>query len=198
MCGCGGARNVPAFVAGHGVDCNRIDGRKEKFVFKIGEYVVCGNKGVCRVEDITTLDITGVDKERKYYILKPKYISGSTVYVPVDSSGESMRKVLQPEEAKDLIGHIPDIPLLTFTDDKLSEQAYKECMKSNNCEELVKVIKTIYLRKQKRIQAGRKVTAVDAKYFHLAEESLYGELAVSLDMSRDEVEAYIAGEIDGR
>ena len=107
-------------------------------------------------------------------------------------------KVLQPEEAKKLIGHIPDIPLLTFTDDKLSEQAYKECMKSNDCEELVKIIKTIYLRKQKRIQAGRKVTAVDAKYIHLAEESLYGELAVSLDMSRDEVEAYVVGEIGGR
>ncbi len=166
-------------------------------MFKIGEYVVCGNKGVCRVEDITTLDITGVDKERKYYILKPKYVSASTVYIPVDSS-ESMRKVLQAEEAKKLIGHIPDIPLLTFTDDKLSEQAYKECMKSNDCEELVKMIKTIYLRKQKRIQAGRKVTAVDAKYIHLAEESLYGELAVSLDMSRDEVEAYVAGEIGGR
>lgn len=42
------------------------------------------------------------------------------------------------------------------------------------------------------------MTAVDAKYIHLAEESLYGELAVSLDMSRDEVEAYIAGEISGR
>ena len=167
-------------------------------MFEIGEYVICGNKGVCRVEDITTLDITGVDKERKYYILKPKYISGSTVYIPVDSSKESMRKVLKPEEAKKLINQIPDIPLLTFTDDKLSEQAYKECMKSNSCEELVKVIKTIYIRKQRRIQAGRKITAVDAKYFHLAEESLYGELAVSLGISRDEVEAYIAGEIGGK
>lgn len=164
-------------------------------MFEIGEYVICGNKGVCRVEDITTLDISGVDKERKYYILKPKYVSGSTVYVPVDSSRESMRKILQPEEARSLISQIPEIPLLTFTDDKLSEQAYKECIKANSCEALVKVIKTIYIRKQKRIQAGRKVTAVDAKYFHLAEESLYGELAVSLGIERDEVEAYIAGEI---
>ena len=167
-------------------------------MFEIGEYVICGNKGVCRVEDITTLDIAGVDKKRKYYILKPKYISGSTVYVPVDSPKESMRKVLQPEEAKQLISNIPDIPLLTFTDDKLSEQAYKECMKSNSCEELVKIIKTIYIRKQKRIQAGRKITAIDAKYFHMAEESLYGELAVSLGIDRDEVEAYIAGEINGK
>ena len=165
-------------------------------MFSVGEYVICGNKGVCRVEDITTLDIMGVNKERKYYILKPVYVSGSTVYIPVDTSKESMRKVLQPEEAKNLINHIPEIPLLTFADDKLSEQAYKECMRSNNCEELVRIIKTIYIRRQKRIQAGRKVTAVDAKYFHLAEESLYGELAVSLGIARDEVETFIRNEID--
>lgn len=167
-------------------------------MFEIGEYVVCGNKGVCSVEDITTLDISGVDKERKYYILKPKYQAGSTVYVPVDSSGESMRRVLQREEARKLIHQIPEIPLLVITNEKLSEQTYKECMRKNCCEDWVKIIKTIYLRKQKRIQAGRKVTAVDAKYFHLAEESLYGELAVALDMNREDVEAYITGEIDGR
>ena len=166
-------------------------------VFEIGEFVACGNKGVCVVENITTLDISGVDKERKYYILKPKYQAGSTVYVPVDSARESMRRVLSREEAQKLIDAIPDLPLIDITNDKLSEQTYKECMKTNRCEEWVRIIKTIYLRRQKRIQAGRKVTAVDAKYFHLAEESLYGELAVALDMNREDVEAYIAGEIEG-
>lgn len=167
-------------------------------MFQIGEFVVCGNKGVCVVENITTLEISGVDKERKYYILKPKYQAGSTVYVPVDSPKESMRRVLSREEAQKLIGSIPGIPLINITNDKLSEQTYKEYMRTNSCEELVSIIKTIYLRKQKRLQAGRKVTAVDAKYFHMAEESLYGELAVALDMNREEVEAYIAGEIDGK
>lgn len=161
------------------------------FVFETGEYVVCGNKGVCVVEKITTLDISGVDKERKYYILKPIYQSGSTVYVPVDSPKESMRRVLKQEEARELIDAIPDIPLLTITNDKLSEQIYRECLKTGNCREWVRIIKTIYLRKQKRIQAGRKVTAVDSKYFHIAEESLCGELAVALGMSRDTVEDYI-------
>ena len=167
-------------------------------MFAIGEYVVCGNKGVCVVENITRLDISGVDKEREYYILKPLYLAGSTVYVPVDSPKESMRRVLKKEEAQKLIQTIPRIPLIDITNEKLSEQAYRECMRTNSCEDWVRIIKTIYLRKQKRIQAGRKVTAVDAKYFHLAEESLYGELAVALDMSRDAVEAYITGEIDGK
>lgn len=159
---------------------------------------MCGNKGVCVVEQITTLDISGVDKEREYYILKPLYLAGSTVYVPVDSSKESMRRILSREEAQQLIERIPQIPLIDITNEKLSEQTYRECMKTGSCEEWVRIIKTIYLRRQKRLQAGRKVTAVDAKYFQLAEERLYGELAVALELSRDAVETYITGEIDGK
>lgn len=165
-------------------------------MFKKGEYVVCGNKGVCLVEDITTLNISGVDKAREYYILKPLYMSGSTVYVPVDATNESIRRVLSKDEAEALIKGIPSIPMITGVNDKLLEQEYRGCMKSNNCEEWIKIIKTIYLRKQKRIEAGRKVTAVDAKYFRLAEESLYGELAVALDMPKEEVESYITGEME--
>lgn len=167
-------------------------------MFGIGDYVICGNRGVCAVENITTLDISGVDREREYYILKPLYMPGSTVYIPVDSPRESMRKVLEKEEAEELIRTIPEIPLLAITNDKLSEQAYKDCLKSNECTDLVRVIKTIYIRKQKRIKAGRKVTAVDAKYFHMAEDNLYGELAVALNISRKEVEDYIVGVIDGK
>lgn len=165
-------------------------------MFGKGEYVVVGNKGVCAVEDITTLNISGVDKEREYYILKPVYMSGSTVYVPVDTANESMRRVLTKEEAKQLIDGIPEIPLITIANDKLLEQEYRGCMKSNCCEEWIKIIKTIYLRKQKRMEAGRKVTAVDAKYFRIAEDNLYGELAVVLNIPRNEVQEYITSEID--
>ncbi|MCM1189881.1 MAG: CarD family transcriptional regulator [bacterium] len=159
---------------------------------------MCGNKGVCAVEDITTLNISGVDKERVYYILKPKYQAGSTVYVPVDTSRESMRRVMKKEEAEQLIAAIPGIPLLTITNEKLSEQTYRECLKTGSCEEWVRIIKTIYLRKKKRLQAGRKVTAVDAKYFRMAEDSLYGELAVALGRNRGEMEEYITGELEGK
>ncbi len=179
-----------------GTDAAGRQAERRLFVFEIGEYVVCGNKGVCVVEDVTKLNISDVDKEREYYILKPLYMAGSTVYVPVDSSEKSMRRVLKRDEAQELIKGIPDIPLLVITNEKLSEQMYRECIKTNDCQELIKIIKTIYMRKQKRIQAGRKVTAVDAKYFHMAEDSLYGELAVALEMPKDEVESYITREMN--
>nr|WP_296438113.1 CarD family transcriptional regulator [uncultured Acetatifactor sp.] len=167
-------------------------------MFQVGDYVICSNKGVCEVENITALNISGVDKEKQYYILKPLYSAGSTVYVPVESQKEPMmRKVLERTEAERLIGTIPEIPLLSIPNDKMTEQTYKNCMKSNDCQELVKLLKTINLRRQKRIQAGRKVTAVDAKYWHLAEENLYGELAVALDMSREEVGGCVMAAVNG-
>lgn len=164
-------------------------------MYQKGEYVVVGNKGVCVIDNITTLDMSGVDKEREYYILKPVYVPGSTVYVPIDSA-ESMRRVLTKEEVNNLIREIPQIPLIDIENDKLLEQEYKGCMKANSCEEWVRIIKTIYLRKQKRLELGRKVTAVDTKYYRIAEDNLYGELAVVLNISKTEVESYITGEID--
>lgn len=165
-------------------------------MFKKGEYVVSGNKGVCIVEDITPLNISGVDKEREYYILKPVYMTGSTIYVPVDTADGSLRRVLSREEADRLIRGIPEIPLITISNDKLLEQEYRGCMRTNDCAEWIRIIKTIYLRKQKRIAAGRKVTALDAKYYRLAEDNLYGELAISLQLPRGEVESYITREME--
>ena len=165
-------------------------------MFQKGENVVCGNKGVCRVEDITTLNISGVDKKREYYILIPLYMTASTVYIPVDAAEMSLRSVLTREAAEELVQSIQDIPLINITNDKMLEQAYKNCLKTNSCEEWIRIIKTIYLRRQKRLEAGRKCTAVDTKYFRIAEDCLYGELAVSLGMPRESVESYITGEID--
>ena len=72
-------------------------------MFEIGEYVVCGNNGVCLIQEITTLRMSGVDQNRKYYILKPVYSAGSTIYVPVDALQSSMRRILSKEEATVLL-----------------------------------------------------------------------------------------------
>lgn len=157
-------------------------------MYKTGELVVCGSKGVCSVEDITTLNISGIDKEREYYILKPRYMAASTVYVPVDNAEKSLRKVLTPCEAEALIDSIPDLPLITFVSEKLLEQEYKNCLKTDKSEQWARLIKTIYDRMRKRTQAGRKATAIDARYLKIAQDCLYGELAAALACSRDEVE----------
>lgn len=165
-------------------------------MFVNGDYVVCGNNGVCKVENITTLDISGVDKNRKYYLLKPVFLSGSTVYMPVDKAEDTMRKAMNREEALAFIKAIPNASLIPLADEKTLERTYKEYIHQNSCEGWLKLIKTIYLRKEKRISKGYKVTAVDSRYFKLAEDFLYGELSIALDMTKDEVRDYIIETMD--
>ena len=53
-------------------------------MYEIGQLIVYGNEGVCRVEEIGTPKISGVDKHRDYYTLAPIYREGK-VFTPVDS-----------------------------------------------------------------------------------------------------------------
>lgn len=137
------------------------------------------------------MNIPGVDKTREYYILKPLYMASSTIYLPVDTAESTMRSVMSEKEVQELIKRIPQIPLITITNDKLLEQEYKNCLRTDSCEEWIRIIKTITIRKKKRLEAGRKVTAVDARYIRIAQDCLYGEFAVALQMPREGVEDYI-------
>ncbi len=114
----------------------------------------------------------------------------------MDTAETALRHALSKDEADSLIRSIPDIPLIPLTDEKTLEKTYKEYMRSNNCKAWVQLIKTIYLRKERRLMKGYKVTALDNRYFNLAETSLYGELSIALGKPRDEVKSYISSCID--
>ena len=107
-------------------------------MFAIGDYVISGSNGICLVQDITTLNISGVDKNRKYYLLKPVFASGSTVYVPLDTADTTMRKALSKEEALSVIKSIPQIPFIPLADEKTLERTYKEYIRQNSCEGWIK------------------------------------------------------------
>ena len=57
------------------------------------------------------------------------------------------------------------------------------------------LIKTIYIRKQERL-LEKKITATDDKYFHIAEEKLYGELAIALSMTKDEAKEFVVSRVN--
>ncbi len=164
-------------------------------MFEIGEYIVYGNTGVCKVEEVKKMPVPGTKNERLYYTLEPVYDKGCRLFTPVDNQKVKMRPVLTIKEADELIGRIKEIDTLWIKDEKSREQMYKDAIRTCNCEELVKIIKTLYLRKKARLAAGKKVTSSDAKYLHLAEESLYGELSLVMGIPKKEMEAFIYSKV---
>lgn len=160
-------------------------------IFEKGIYVLCGSHGVCRIDEITKMDLSGTGEERIYYVLSQLYTCGSRLYIPVDNQKVLMRPLLSEGEAKELIKKIPEIEELWIPNEKEREQTYKAALQTCDCEEVVKIIKTLYIRKRSRLESGKKITAVDMKYLRLAEEQLYGELAVVLAIERSKVENYL-------
>lgn len=163
-------------------------------MFKVGDNIIHGGSGACRVENVGALN-TGV-KGRIYYTLVPYYIKGSSVYTPVDSEKVIMRPVMTKDEIMDLINDIKNIDTLWVKDEKKREEIYKKAIRSCDARELVKIIKTIYLRRKSRIEEGKKMTYSDEKYFRLAEDNLYGEVAVALSMTKEEAKAFVEQKVE--
>lgn len=165
-------------------------------MFERGDYVVYGTKGVCRVGEITELDMKGTDEGRLYYVLHPCFQKGSTVFTPVGSGKTLMRAVMSREEAEALVDNILEIEALWEKNDKERERQYKEAIKSGDPREWIRIIKTSYLRGQERLAQGKKATTIDERFFHEAEERLYEELSVALEKPKETIRAYISERIE--
>ncbi|MCM1143889.1 MAG: CarD family transcriptional regulator [Blautia sp.] len=164
-------------------------------MFEVGEFIMCGGHGVCRVTAVTGNPIDKLDKEKKYYILEPVFEKGSTIYTPVDNEKIVMRRIMNEKDAKKLIGEIPDIETVWIKEEKTREQMYKEAIKTYDSQSLVQIIKTLYLRKQDRMQKGKKVLSSDEHYLKKAEELLYSEMSLALSIPKESVEEYIFNRI---
>ncbi|MDD2959527.1 MAG: CarD family transcriptional regulator [Lachnospiraceae bacterium] len=161
-------------------------------MFKSGQYIYYANSGLCKVEEVTHLKVSGADRNRLYYRLTPMNSQGGTIYTPVDNQKVPMREILNEKQAEELIDSIPQIEELWIPEEKQREQSYKTALQSSDCRSWIRIIKTLYLRKQSRISQGRKITSTDERYLSSAEEKLYGELAVALGRKKSEMEQYIA------
>lgn len=157
--------------------------------YQKNDYVIYGGNGVCIVEDICTMDGSGLDDSRVYYRLKPLYEKGSMVYAPVDNLKSTLRELLSESEIHNLMEEFPDIEPITFQNEKSIEMEYRNVLQSYKSRELMRVMKTAFMRMRKRQRENKKVVLVDEKYFHKSKELLFGEWAVILNSSKEDVES---------
>ena len=80
-----------------------------------------------------------------------------------------IRHIISKESAEKLINNIPNIELLKNIDDKNIENIYKNLIHNGTQEDLIKIIKTSYLRNQDRMNNKKKISDKDSNYFNKAE-----------------------------
>lgn len=152
-------------------------------MYKIDDYVVY-KREVCKVKEIKEKYFKGID----YYSLVPVSDESLKIDVPVNSN--LLRDLITKAEIDELILKIPDIQVIK-SDSRLIENEYKVLLASEKYEDLIRIIKTTYLRNKNRLDHHKRTGDKDNYYFLKAEGYLFGEFAVVLNKSLDETKEYV-------
>jgi CarD family transcriptional regulator len=160
------------------------------FMFKIKDYVLYASTGACQILDIRK-ERNYNGNEIEYYIMQPAFTRNITIKVPVDHPKIPMRKVISKEAVTSLIASMPEKETYWIPECRQRSEAYKAALRTGDCQEWIRLIKTIYLEKQEKSAAGKKLLKTDQDIMKAAEKLLYEEFALALGIHPDEVIGYI-------
>ena len=164
-------------------------------MFNIDDYIMYGKTGVCKVVDITNEKFINGEK-RKYYILSPIYNNDTVIKIPLDNDKVPMRKVISKGDMTALINDIPNMEILWIDDEKKRIAQFETMLKSGQCEELIKLIKSIKFSKKYARSIGKKLEQPDRDIMKEAERLLTEEFAILLNVYPNEASSYILSQID--
>ena len=160
-------------------------------MFEIGNVIVYGAQGVCKIDSIETKQIGKTVMD--YYVLKPLFNESTAVFVPTQNAAltAKMQNVLTKAEAQGLLDNAPKIDTLKYTDENDKREQYKAVLSGSNREGLVALIKTIRGERELRRVNNKKLNINDEQTLRKAELLLYNELAFVLGLEPQEVQNLI-------
>ncbi len=160
-------------------------------MFSIGDYMVYGTNGVCRVDAVCPSPFDKKDT-RLYYVLKPLRGTGQAmIYTPVENDRVPMRPIIGKNEAEAIFDRIPEIPCLCVSVEKERREVYRAALVSGKIEAYIALLKTIYRRRRELSGMQRRLPDFETEYDMQARRNLYTELSVVLDLPFEGMETYI-------
>lgn len=165
-------------------------------MYSVGDFVVYGSMGIFKVEAIGVLTIAAIDPTRSYYTLAPLYKDGH-IYAPIDTR-TFMRPVMSHGDAIKLVRRMPFIDEAVYEPRHLGDLKahYHALLLSHDCVDLIHLIKSVYVKRRSLAEKGKCLGQVEAEYMKRAEEMLYDELAVALDIPSGDVKGYIEDAVE--
>ena len=164
-------------------------------MFERNEYVFHESGGICLIADIQVAPLDSMPPDRAYYIAKPLHDPNSVIYVPVDSEQIFMRRLLNRNEAEELLERIPFVRAIEESNAKLLRAKYIEAMHTHEPLEWVRVIKTVYLRANMPSSRSFRLSETERSFFENAKRFLHAELALALGLAEQDMEDYITAHV---
>lgn len=172
-------------------------------MFQVNDMVVYGSQSVCTITEISERKI---GRERVlYYALHPVFDSKSAVFIPCSNDGltAKMRPILTQEQVDALLVSLRSESLPWVENESARKEQYGEILKSGDRLALARLIRALYLHKQRQKKVGKKLHVCDELLLDRAQKLLNEELAYVLKIQPSEVPTFIGNAIgedptDGR
>lgn len=160
-------------------------------MYQIGEFVVYGCQGVCRIAAIEERTINR--KKVSYYVLMPVEQTGATYMVPSENPATlaKLRPIISREMLDELLNSEKVQKTSWISDENLRKQRYRELITSGDYGALLQMIHMIHRHKAEQAAAGRKLHMCDDNFLRDAQRLLEGEFSIVLGIAPDQVGAYI-------
>ena len=159
---------------------------------QIGELVLYGANGVCRVDDSRTEKLG--TEVRTYYILKPIRNEHSTIFVPMDNPQlvAQMKPLLRERELTDLLRECAESEEETWISDARARiEYYKGVLASGERALLLCAIRTLYIHRAELGVRGKQLCVSDESFLARGEEIFVDELSVVFSLSREDARALL-------
>ncbi|MDO5331621.1 MAG: CarD family transcriptional regulator [Bacillota bacterium] len=165
--------------------------------FSIGDAVVYGGTGVCKIDEIKDVSFFH-ERPQKHYILTPLFVKQpSTVYVPFNNEKlvSKMKPVITRAEAEQLIKYVKINDGKWIDDRNARKEQFINCLANGTHKEIIDLIGVITTRREELLNEGKTLNMQDEKILNDAERRMTAELAVALEIEPEDVKALVRKEL---
>lgn len=156
-------------------------------MFSVKDVVSYGSQGVCEIVETTVREIK---KEKiEYFVLAPVFDKNSKIFVPIHNEKliGKMKQLLTAQQAQDIIKGFSEVESIWIDNDNLRREKYREIVVNADRNELISLIKTLYVHRNKQKEFGKKLHITDDRYLHDAERIIFDELAFVLKLEQQKI-----------
>lgn len=167
-------------------------------MYRIGETVLYGTEGVCTIIEVREMKISR--ETAQYYVLRPVYREGSTVFVPMNNQTllAKMRPLLSVDEINAMLTDISSEGECWIEDASERKAEFQRILLGGDRQELLRMIRTLYLHRQRLQEKGKRLRTNDDQLLRDAEKLLNDEFALVLGIKQREVPEYIRSRVEAK
>lgn len=160
-------------------------------MYQIGDNVVYGVNGICRVLEKQTQNRNGQKVE--YLVLAPLEQPAARYYVPTGNelAMRKLRPVLSKVELQALLTSDQLKKDAWIPHENLRKQTYRELIGSGDRASLIQMICALHRHKRAQLDAGRKFHQSDENFLRDAQKMINAEISLVMEIPADQVGEYI-------